>query len=217
VTVATATETAAERLDAKRAALLLRQQELRELLETAPTEIAMARELWHRSESAADERRLKAAKKAQSAAASELVEVESDLFAIDRLLAEELAKEQAAARERLAARLGELAGAEADAFRICADIFAHLYEAWLEFSATQEALQSQWWVSPGREGVQPGHLLDPTPVDFAALLSILYRSALNRHGVGYQQLERINHLVPDLGSDTVLELGGNGVQPLRGF
>jgi hypothetical protein len=213
---ATATETTADRLEAKRSALLNRQEELRDVLDAAPADIAIARETWHSSESAADEKRLKAAQM-QSAAASELAEIEADLFAIDRLLAEELAKEQAAARERLAARLRELARAETDAFRICADIFADLHEAWAAFSATQEALQSTWWVSPGREGVQSGHLLDPTPVDFAALLSILYRSALNRHGVGYQQLERINHLVPNLGSDTPIEIGGQAVQATRGF
>jgi hypothetical protein len=214
---ATATETTAERLENKRAALLNRQQELRDVLEAAPADIAIARETWHRSESAADEKRLKQAQRLQSAAASELAEIEADLYAIDRLLAQELAKAQAVERERLAARLGELVGAETDAFKVAADRFVELYEAWLAFSATQKALQSQWWVSPGREGVQPGHLLDPTPADFAAFISILYRSALNRHGVGFQQLEHINHLVPDLGSDTALELGGNGVQAIRGF
>ena len=84
-------------------------------------------------------------------------------------------------------------------------------------AATQQELQSTWWASPNRDGVQPGHLLDPTPTTFAALLGVLHRAALNRQGVGYQQLEPVQHLVPDLGSDTPLELGGQGVQPLRAF
>jgi hypothetical protein len=88
---ATATETTADRLEAKRSALLNRQEELRDVLDAAPADIAIARETWHSSESAADEKRLKAAQM-QSAAASELAEIEADLFAIDRLLAEELAK-----------------------------------------------------------------------------------------------------------------------------
>jgi RecA-family ATPase len=94
----------AERLEAKRAALLNRREDLRDVLEAAPADIAITREKWHLSEAAADERRLKAAQ-TQSETASELTELEADRFTIDTFLAEELAKAQAAARERLAARL----------------------------------------------------------------------------------------------------------------
>jgi hypothetical protein len=214
---ATATETTKERLESKRAALLLRQEELRELLEAAPGEIAMARELWHRSGATADEKRLKAAQRAQSAAAAELAEVEADIFAVDRLLGEELVREAEVERARLAARLGELRDQQNVAFKVCAEKFAELFDAWRAFAATEELLQSVWFTSPGREGVQAQHLLDPTPVTFQALLGILHRSALNRGGVGYQQLEHVAHLVPDLGADTAVELGGQGVQALRGF
>jgi hypothetical protein len=187
------------------------------VLEAAPAEIAIARETWFRSEATADEKRLKAAQRVQSAAASELTELEANLVTVDRLLGEELAREQQAARERLTARLSELRAEQTEAFAKCGEAFVELYEAWRNLAASQEALQSTWWVSPGREGFQPGHLLDPTPVTFEAMLGVLYRAALKRNDVDYQVLERVTHLVPDLGRDTPLELGGQGVQPLRGF
>jgi hypothetical protein len=211
-----ATETTKDRLESKRDALLLRQEELRELLEDAPSTIAVARETWFRSEATADEKKLRAAQKAQTAAASELPEVEASLATVDRLLGEELVKEQEAERERLAARLGELRDEQIEALRVCGDKFAELHAAWNEFAATTSALQSQWWSSPHRDGVQAGHILDPTPVTFQALLGVLWRSSLDREGVGFQVLERVTHLIPDLGSDTGLELGG-GVQALRSF
>jgi hypothetical protein len=96
------------------------------------------------------------------------------------LLGEELAREALEAREKLEARRGELRTAQSDAFVKCGEVFALLFEAWKDFAATQEQLQSQWWSSPGRDGVQPGHLLDPTPFAFEALLGVLYRGAFRR-------------------------------------
>jgi hypothetical protein len=42
-------------------------------------------------------------------------------------------------------------------------------------------------------------------------------AALRRDDVGYQTVERVLHLVPDLGRDVGVELSGQGTQPLRGF
>jgi hypothetical protein len=106
---------------------------------------------------------------------------------------------------------------QADAFAKCGVLFAEPYRAWREFAASEETLQSAWWVAPSREGVQPGHLLDPTPVTFQAFLGVLYRAALRRDDIGYQVLERVTHLVPDLGRDVAVELSGQGTQSLRAF
>jgi hypothetical protein len=187
--MSTATEVSTkERLEAKRAALLNRREELRDLLNDSPSTIAIARETWFRSEATADEKKLHAAKKRQSLAASELTELEENLATVDRLLGEELVKEREAERGRLTARLGELRDEQVEAFKTCADIFADLHAAWQEFAATEEALQSAWFVSPHREGVQAQHLLDPTPVRYEAMLGVLFRAALSVRTLGTRRL-----------------------------
>jgi hypothetical protein len=207
---ATAETSNKERLESKRDALALRRAELIELIDSSPMTVSKLRELWIRSESTASERKLQAALRAREAAESELVEVDESIAVVDRLLGEELAREALEAREQLAARLGEMRNDEAEAFKRCGEVFGELFGAWQTLAASQEALQSSWWSSPGREGVQPGHALDPTPFNFQALLDVLYRAALRREDVGYQTVERIAHLVPNLGADVSLELSGAG-------
>jgi hypothetical protein len=104
-----------------------------------------------------------------------------------------------------------------DAFKACGEKFAELFEASHEFATTEEALQSAWWTSRGRDGVHAQHVLDPTTVNFEALLGILYRATLKRHGIGYRVLDSVFDLVPKLGRDSTLELGGQGVRPLGRF
>lgn len=218
--MATATkvvESRKERLERKRDALLLRHAEIVELIESSPATIAQLRMKFFSSEAPADQRKLQAAQKEQEAASAELIEVKESLMILDRLLSEILAEEAAKARAALEAKLGELRSAQSDAFAKCGAKFAELYRAWQQFAASEETLQSAWWVSPSREGVQPGHLLDPTPVTFEALLGVLYRAALRREDVGFQLLERVTHLVPDLGRDVAVELSGQGTQSLRSF
>jgi hypothetical protein len=196
---------------------VLRRAELVEIIEQAPASIAQLRELWVRSETTASERKLREAIRAREAAEVELVEVDESLAIVDRLLGEQLAREQQEAREKLEARLGEFRSGQADAFQACADKFAELFELWKAFAFSQEQLQSLWWSSPGREGVRPGMVCDPSPINFQALLGILYRASLRREDVGYQTIERVAHLVADLGRDVPLELSGQGVQALRTF
>jgi hypothetical protein len=214
---ATKAETSRERLEAKRDALVLRRAELVELIDQSPASIAQLRMRYFHSEAPADQRKLQAAQKAQEAAEAELVEVDESVLIVDRLLSEFLAEEAERARAALEAKLGELRADQADAFAKCGVLFAELYRAWREFAASEETLQSAWWVAPSREGVQPGHLLDPTPVTFQAFLGVLYRAALRRDDIGYQVLERVTHLVPDLGRDVAVELSGQGTQSLRAF
>jgi hypothetical protein len=144
-------------------------------------------------------------------------DIDEAIAIVNRLLNEQLAREHEAEHERFQARLGELRSEQVEALKVCAERFSELFDGWREFAATQQALQSAWWLSPGREGVRSGHLLDPTPVTFEALLGVLYRAALRREDIGYQVLEGVSHLVPDLGRDTPLELGGQAVQPLGRF
>jgi hypothetical protein len=160
---------------------------------------------------------LQQAQKAQEAAEAELVEADESVVIVDRLLSEFLAEEAEKARAALEAKLGELRTDQADAFAKCGVLFAELYRAWQEFASSEEALQSAWWVAPSREGVQPGHLLDTTPVTFQAFLGVLYRAALRRDDIGYQVLERVTQLVPDLGRDVAVELSGQGTQSLSSF
>jgi hypothetical protein len=214
---ATKTETSRERLEAKRDALVLRRAELVELIDQSPASIAQLRMTYFHSESPADQRKLQQAQKAQEAAEAELVEVDESVVIVDRLLSEFLAEEAEKARAALEAKLGELRAAQAEAFRACAGKFAELFDLWKAFAASEETLQAAWWTCPGREGAQPGHLLDPTPASFEALLGVLYRAALRRGDIGYQLLERVTHLVPDLGRDVGVELSGQGTQSLRSF
>jgi hypothetical protein len=214
---ATKAEPTRQELEPKHDALLLRREGLVDLIESAPAEIAQLRELWVRSETQTSERKLQAAIRAREAAEADLVQVDANIAVVDTLLAEELAREQQKAREELAGSLGGMRDEQGTAFKACADKFAELFDAWRAFAATQEALQSAWWVSPGRDGVQPGHLLDPTPVTFQALLGLLYRAACDRYGVDFASVQRLADLVPDLGVDTPLELGGQGIQPFARF
>jgi hypothetical protein len=211
-------ETSRERLESKRGVLLLRRAELIEAIEQSPATIAQLRMTYFRSESPAHERKLQQAQKAQEAAEAELVEVDENLVVVDQLIGEILAEEAEKARAQLVAKLGELRSAQSDAFAKCGEKFAELFELWNEFAASEELLQSIWWTSSSRSAdVQPGHLLDPTPVTFQAFLGVLYRAALRRGDIGYQVLERVTHLVPDLGRDVAVELSGQGTQALRAF
>src|SRR5262245_42654314 len=95
-------------LERKRSALVLRKRELEEAIENSPAEMAMKREKWFRSESAADERALHKSKQALTTAEDELVEVDACIVIVEALLAEELRKEQAARDAELRAEADSL-------------------------------------------------------------------------------------------------------------
>jgi hypothetical protein len=140
------------------------------------------------SESPADERKLHRAKEAQSAAESELQEVDAAFAIVDRLIGEQLAAEAEARTIEVRAEGGQLVQGQADAVAAFAETFAGSFaEQYATYAASTAALGSHFANNRASYGERPPFALDPLPVTYRSLFETCHR-ALEREWIQTGQL-----------------------------
>jgi len=204
-------ELTAEQLEAKRAALILRQAELVEVLELFPGQIAVAREMYYRMESPSRKRRLLQVQDGQQAAEVELLEVRAGLETVDRLLAEHLARERAAHDERVRAEVSELSQKQADALGAFGEAFASLWtDHFPEYVRATAELAAAYQANRGAIGERAPFITETVPITFHSLLSLCH-AALIRDQIGRPVPAALAAVIP-AAADRPLELDLPNVQ-----